>query len=80
MPKTPLIEPDDITKYVVRFARGHPHAGELGRFTGKRITTPTGTVMYEFDLIDCEHGVEACFAQKGQATIDRDAMRRLHDA
>lgn len=57
---------DDIK---VRFRGGHPHAGEIGTPTGKVIRTPTGTEMWEFTLHNCEHGTEACYANKADIVI-----------
>ena len=50
----------------------HPHAGERGYLTDEVILTVTNTPMILIKLINCEHGTDACYAQKhhiGRVTI-----------
>lgn len=50
---------------VVRFRAGHPHAGEIGVATGKYTDVGWHT-MSEYQLEDCEHGVDRCYANWNQ--------------
>ncbi len=43
----------------VRFAPGHPHAGETGVILGAE-QTPAG-FGYRVKLDDCQHGTKECF-------------------
>ena len=49
------------------FGRGHPHEGE-GCFA--KLNEPTRTIggikQYPFEIIDCSHGVEWCYAEYRQ--------------
>lgn len=61
---------------LVRFCDGHPHAGEYGVPTGKVIEVgPSRRKMYEFNLLNCAHGEEGCFAEKGTARLVPDDER-----
>lgn len=41
----------------------HPHVGERGTIDGAGLNL-NGKIMYRVELIDCKHGVEACYAQE----------------
>ncbi len=75
----------DVSDIVVRFKEPHPHAGETGTPTGKKMqVVPGGAWMWEFILIDCKHGIEgwhdplkphAAIGSRALEAVGRDPFR-----
>ncbi len=61
------------TKYM--FGHGHPHEGE-GCFARLNESTRTigGRKLYPFNIIDCSHGVEWCYAEYSQIEKCREGL------
>lgn len=67
----------DWSDLIVQFVPGHPHEGEYGVPTGKSTTVGTSK-MFEFTILNCEHGTDGCFAKPGMARLVPDAQCPNH--
>lgn len=68
------MQSDDKNKVI--FLAGHPHEGEVGIATGEVIKTHGGTRMVRFKLVNCQHGVEECYAAAGSVRLYAEAVKR----
>lgn len=58
---------------VVITDRAHPHFDERGELTGEmiRLKGGDGRPMALVRLLNCVHGIDACYVSKGQVREDR---------